>query len=142
MAEVMHALPEGPWVPRDDFAARLIQIRHHLRLSQDVAAERCGLNPNTWATWELGRSPRQMDKVVSAIVDGLGVDRDWLMWGAVRSRCSFGRLHFLGLISAPVMLPLGHRAVPHLELVPIEGQGELALEYQPRPALVAVGSSV
>ncbi len=69
------------WVPACTFASRLVLLRRTLGLSQDEAANICGVNPSTWATWELGRSPRNMGQVVAQIHASLGVSRDWLMWG-------------------------------------------------------------
>jgi transcriptional regulator with XRE-family HTH domain len=69
------------WRPEDTFGARLVLVRRELGLSQSEAAERCGISGATWATWELGRSPRNMPRQVDKISDALGVDRDWLMWG-------------------------------------------------------------
>lgn len=75
----MHA--EG-WVPEDSFALRLVIVRRQSGdLSQVEAAERCGLKPSTWATWENGARPRGMDKVVESIHRGLGTNKVWLMWG-------------------------------------------------------------
>ncbi len=70
-----------PWVPSDSFALRLVMVRAALSLSQEAAAERCGLNEKTWSTWERGRRPRGLDTVVRQIASGLGVDRGWLMFG-------------------------------------------------------------
>lgn len=73
-------------VPRDSFALRLVAMRHELDLSQDAAAERCGLKASTWATWENGARPRAMNDVVEKIADGLGFDRGWLMFGGAPTR--------------------------------------------------------
>lgn len=78
---------DEPWIPEDTFASRLILIRRQLDLTTEEAAERCGLKAPTWNTWENGTVPRGMDSVVQAISAGLGVNRDWLIWGA-SSRCS------------------------------------------------------
>ena len=80
-----HAVGGGDWTPDDTFASRLVSIRHHLRLSQEEAATRCGINPKTWATWELGRRPQGMNDVVQKIRKGLGVNPSWLMWGGASS---------------------------------------------------------
>lgn len=75
------------WSPEDSFAQRLRAIRRHLELSQEEAADRCGVNRKTWASWELGSSPRNMASVVMEISRGLCdqsgrmVDPHWLMWG-------------------------------------------------------------
>lgn len=75
------------WVPTDTFGSRLLLVRAELHLSCEEAASKCGLKAPTWNTWERGSSPRNMAAVVDAIHQGLGVDRDWLMWGGSRSRC-------------------------------------------------------
>lgn len=69
------------WVPANTFATRLILVRRELGISVKEAAARAGLHYATWSTWENGRKPADMPTVVKAISDGLGVDRDWLMWG-------------------------------------------------------------
>lgn len=74
-----------PWVPTITFATRLILVRRELGLSVKAAASQCGLHYATWSTWENGRKPADMAAVVSAIVEGLGVDRDWLMWGQTQN---------------------------------------------------------
>lgn len=67
--------------PADSFALRLAMMRTELGISLEEAAERCGLKPSTWATWEKGARPRGMDSVVQKIADGLGYDRGWIMFG-------------------------------------------------------------
>jgi transcriptional regulator with XRE-family HTH domain len=69
------------WVPRDTFATRLVLARAAAGMTRDEAAAACGLNRATWRLWEQGGSPRNMAEVVSKIAAGLGVDRDWLLWG-------------------------------------------------------------
>jgi transcriptional regulator with XRE-family HTH domain len=70
------------WVPSNTFANRLVLVRRELGgMSVKAASMRCGLNYATWSTWENGRTPANMAAVVEAIAAGLGVDRDWLMWG-------------------------------------------------------------
>lgn len=83
------------WKPTDTFALRLIALRHQLGgISQDEAAERCGIKQPTWAKWEKGSKPRDMPLVVELISRAFGCDRDWLMWG--------GELSHERAISAPV----------------------------------------
>jgi transcriptional regulator with XRE-family HTH domain len=102
----------GSWVPTDTFAGRLILVRKELGLGQEEAAQRCDLKPSTWATWELGRSPRNLVQVVRTIHERLGVDRDWLMWGGpLRSRC------FAHLPGQDDPYPPKPRIGRHLELV-------------------------
>lgn len=73
---------ETAWVPQDTFGARLALVRHQLgRLSVEEAAQRCGLAPSTWRTWEAGVRPQDTQEVVRRIAGATGADRDWLMWG-------------------------------------------------------------
>lgn len=87
------------WVPVYEFADRLVVLRHKSgRLSQEAAATTCGINPKTWATWELGSKPRDMASVVEQIHRGLGANREWLMWGAGTSSTCSSVNGWLGLI--------------------------------------------
>ncbi len=69
------------WVPSDNFGTRLLLTRRELGLNMKEAAARCGIHYSTWSTWENGRKPANMASVVRAIAGGLGVSREWLMWG-------------------------------------------------------------
>lgn len=70
------------WVPADTFAARLALARMHAdNITIRDAAERCGLNYGSWSNWERGKKPRDLLETVEAISEGLGVDRDWLLFG-------------------------------------------------------------
>lgn len=71
----------GGWVPSDTFATRLLVARTQKGMTQQQAADACDINRATWALWEAGSSPRNMAVVVAKIATGLGVDRDWLLWG-------------------------------------------------------------
>jgi hypothetical protein len=74
-------VPRGD-IPADTFSARLVLARHHAgRLSIEQAAKRCGLRPGNWGHWEDGRLPRDKVDVASAVAEGLGIDRDWLLFG-------------------------------------------------------------
>lgn len=84
--EAVDAISPQPLIPEDTFALRLVIIRRTLGLSQEEAAERCGLDDGSWSNWENGRKPRGMDKVVGTISSQLGIDRDWLMWGGPLSQ--------------------------------------------------------
>lgn len=77
---------EDDWVPADTFASRLRAIRFELGLTQEEAASKCGINPKTWATWELpgDRSPRNMARVAQQIHDGLKVSRNYVLYGSIR----------------------------------------------------------
>jgi transcriptional regulator with XRE-family HTH domain len=69
------------WIPANTFGLRLVQVRVARGLSQVEAAQICGLDDGSWSNWERGTTPRRMDRVVQKIHDGLGVDRNWLMFG-------------------------------------------------------------
>lgn len=69
------------WQPDDTFASRLILVRRQLGLDQRDIAKRCGLSSPTWASWELGTKPRDMDDVVRKIAAATGCDVVWLMFG-------------------------------------------------------------
>lgn len=69
------------WVPVDDFGTRLLLARRQAGLSVVQAAKVCGVHYATWSTWERGSMPTNLIDVVRKVATGLGVDRDWLMWG-------------------------------------------------------------
>jgi transcriptional regulator with XRE-family HTH domain len=73
------------WVPSDHFGTRLLLARRELGLTVKEAALRCGLHYATWSTWENGRTPADMAAVAQAVSAGLGVSREWLMWGGTLS---------------------------------------------------------
>lgn len=68
-------------IPVDTFAARVMLARAYVGLNIEDAAQKCGLNRQSWSNWEKGMRPRDFLDVVQAISEGLGIDRDWLMWG-------------------------------------------------------------
>lgn len=72
----------GSWVPADTFGTRLLLIRRELKLTTEEAAARCNLAAPTWNTWENGVTPQKLNEVVEKIHKGLGVNRDYLMWGS------------------------------------------------------------
>lgn len=74
---------QEPWVPADDFAARLKLVRHSLALDYRAAARMCGLSWSTWRTWEQGTKPQDALAVAAKISEALGVDREWLAWGEI-----------------------------------------------------------
>lgn len=77
--------PSGS-IPSDTFAARLVLARHFAgRLSIEQAAKMCGLNAGNWGHWEDGRRPRDQVDVCTAIATGLGVSREWLLFGGALS---------------------------------------------------------
>lgn len=86
-----HALeggvPERGRIPVDSYEHRLMLARAHAgNLSIRAAAERCGLNHANWANWEQGMRSRTMIEDVQAISEGLGVDRNWLLFGGALAR--------------------------------------------------------
>jgi transcriptional regulator with XRE-family HTH domain len=69
-------------IPVDTFRARLKLARLHAGdLTMREAAQRCGLIHASWANWEKGMEPRGLAQIAEAISEGLGVDRDWLLFG-------------------------------------------------------------
>lgn len=73
-----------PWTPDTaQFGTRLAMVRQRMGWNLTEASVKCGLGQNDWARYEDGRSPRKLDEVVAKIADSTGVDRAWLMWGAV-----------------------------------------------------------
>lgn len=69
-------------IPADTLRARLKLARMHAGdLTIREAADRCGLIHASWANWEKGMEPRGLVDIVDAISEGLGIDRDWLLFG-------------------------------------------------------------
>lgn len=130
-----------PAIPAWTLGDRMRKARVAAGLEQADLAKRVGVSRPTVSQWERGRSEPRATQLL-AWADATGHHIEWLL--GVRSRCSFGRLHFLGLISGPVLLPIPNTGTsPRLEVVQTVGQMELALEDQTRPArpaLVAVGA--
>lgn len=60
------------------------------------AAARCGLNYATWSNWERGMEPRGLLAVVDKISQGLGVDRDWLLFGGPLAEADANRERWYG----------------------------------------------
>jgi transcriptional regulator with XRE-family HTH domain len=74
--------PEARTIPEDQFRYRLLLARLHAgNLTTREAAERCGVNYVSWSNWERGMKPRDLVDVVERVSEGLGVDRDWLLFG-------------------------------------------------------------
>lgn len=74
-------------IPYDTFGARLRLSRLHAGdLTIKEAAEKCGLNYGSWSNWERGSRPLDFVETVDAISNGLGIDRDWLMFGGPLAR--------------------------------------------------------
>jgi transcriptional regulator with XRE-family HTH domain len=73
---------KSPGIPADTFSARLLLSRLHAgNVTIRDAAARCGIKHESWSSWERGGHPRDLPDVVERVSGGLGVDRDWLMWG-------------------------------------------------------------
>lgn len=69
-------------IPADTFAARLKLSRLHVGdITVKDAADRCGLNYGSWSNWERGSRPQELIEVAEAISAGLGIDRNWLLFG-------------------------------------------------------------
>jgi transcriptional regulator with XRE-family HTH domain len=74
-------LPQRRRVPRNTFGARLVLLRHDLGLSQEEAADLCGVKRPTWATWEKGSIPRGQAEIARKISRATGYDLGWLLYG-------------------------------------------------------------
>lgn len=122
--EALDSGSEGPYIPEDTFALRLKVVRMSLGLTQSEAAERCELDDGSWSNWERGKKPRGMDAVVESICRGLGVDRDWLMWGGPLRTGSFSS----PLLALPEPMGQGQLLADDLE----------PLDFYSRPALASV----
>lgn len=69
-------------VPEDSYANRLMLARAEAgHLSIREAADKCGLNYASWANWERGTRSRTQVEDAEVISEGLGIDRDWLLYG-------------------------------------------------------------
>jgi transcriptional regulator with XRE-family HTH domain len=68
-------------VPADTFSHRLLLARAEMHLTIEQAAAKCGLLSQSWGQWERGSTPRDRVDVVEAVSEGLGIDRDWLLYG-------------------------------------------------------------
>lgn len=75
--------PPQPFVPRDTFGVRLAILRADLGgWNVKRAADACGINDQSWRTWEAGTAkPRDLEGVCRSIADATGVDYVWLMVG-------------------------------------------------------------
>jgi len=81
---------DSPKLPQDTFAARLVLIRHEMRLTVDEISVRCEVPSATWSTWERGTKPRDLADVCRKIAVGTGYDPNWLIWGGLplRAECA------------------------------------------------------
>jgi transcriptional regulator with XRE-family HTH domain len=74
--------PAGGSIPPDTFGTRLVLARMHAGyMTVKDAADRCGINYGSWSNWERGKKPRDLLEAVKRISAGLGVDRNWLLFG-------------------------------------------------------------
>lgn len=81
VAEIEHGQSEDPWVPRDTFGARLALVRQHMGWNIAEAARACALDPQSWANWESGASPRRFEEVAEKIHKAAGCNLVWLLAG-------------------------------------------------------------
>jgi hypothetical protein len=80
------AKPEPPaaWIPDDgSFGARLALIRQRMGWGNvKLAAEACGVPPESWRTWERdGVEPRGLTRIARQISERTGCDYGWLLDG-------------------------------------------------------------
>lgn len=67
----------------DNFAVRLVLLRHEMRWNAKEAALACGISPQSWREWELsGRRPRDYEGVCKQIAARTKCDLIWLMAGS------------------------------------------------------------
>jgi hypothetical protein len=74
---------EDQAIPLDTFGARLAIIRQYMGgWNVTRAAEACGIDHQSWRTWESGqRRPRDYPVTCQTISERLGIDYIWLMVG-------------------------------------------------------------
>ncbi len=79
-------VPAAGWVPADTFGARLALLRQSMGgWNVKKMADYCGLNDQTWRSWEAGSSsPQDFEKVADQIAESTGCNRVWLVAGEVR----------------------------------------------------------
>ena len=73
------------WIPRtEDFATRLVLIRHEMGWNLKEAALACDIRAQSWREWELEhRKPRDYENVCRQISQHSGCNFVWLMTGYV-----------------------------------------------------------
>ncbi|ACI06248.1 immunity repressor [Mycobacterium phage BIB8] len=71
------------WVPTaDDFATRLVLVRHQMGWNLKEAAMACGIKAQSWREWELeNRKPRDYEGVCRQVSARSGCNLVWLMTG-------------------------------------------------------------
>lgn len=77
------------WVPDDNtFGARLALVRQRMGWGNvKLAAEACGLPPESWRTWERdGVEPRGLNRIARKVADVTGCSYAWLVDPALVSQ--------------------------------------------------------
>ncbi len=71
------------WIPdTNDFASRLVLVRHKMGWNLKEAALACGVKAQSWREWELeSRKPRDYEGVCRQVADRSGCNLIWLMTG-------------------------------------------------------------
>ena len=71
------------WIPRiEDFATRLVLVRHEMGWNLKEAALACDIKAQSWREWELEqRKPRDYEKICRKIAGRSGCNFVWLMTG-------------------------------------------------------------
>jgi hypothetical protein len=71
------------WIPRiEDFATRLVLIRHEMGWNLKEAALACDIRAQSWREWELEhRKPRDYEQICRKISERSGCNFVWLMTG-------------------------------------------------------------
>lgn len=72
---------ELPWVPEDDFRARLALVRNRMGWNVKDAGELTGVGDVNWRNWEHGKHPRNLEEVCRKIAAATGCSYQWLMLG-------------------------------------------------------------
>ncbi len=72
------------WTPDDsEFGARLAMVRQRMKWNIKEAAVACTLPPASWASWEAGAMPRNLQQTCRKIADATGADYIWLLAGSL-----------------------------------------------------------
>lgn len=74
-------LDELPWIPQDDFRARLALVRNRMGWNVKDAGELTGVGDVNWRNWERGKHPRNLEDVCRKIAAACGCSYQWLMLG-------------------------------------------------------------
>jgi hypothetical protein len=119
--------PPAPWIPTDStFGARLALIRQYKGWGNvKLAAEACGLPPESWRTWERdGVEPRGLTRIARQISEKAGCDYGWLVDGPALSgrRAGSGQTPYS---ASPADRPRGGRP-PNRRNGPSGGPGRVS----------------